>query len=785
MDWSFLAFGVLSPWLLAGGLALSVVPFVIHLLHRPQHLERPWAAMQFLRAAVRTQSRRMRLESLVLLVVRTALIALAAVAVAQPFFSGNEPPAAVGAGTLRVLVIDVSLSMQAGRGDLTPLERARQSAERIVQTAPPGDSFCLVRIGRIPPFAVVPQAVQDRATILRQIQELRGTPQRADVAAALRTADECLGQSGAARREVIVLSDFQASNWWPDDPREREAVTLALRELAAESELTFLTVAGDDANNLAVTRVQPAWARPGSPSLSIEVEVMNAGAAAAGSLPVEAFAGDRLVGSGTLTVAAGETAAVRIALTRLAPTDEAVVVQIPEDVLRDDDRRWALLPERRGLDVLLVNGRPRTSDRVGAADFVQLALAPQAAESAARSASARTTVVGDGGLRTVDLGRFDCVFLCDVPQLDAHEAAQLRQYVAAGGGLVIGLGEQAQPLAWRRLRPAEGTGLLSGVLDAIIGDGSPEAEPVHFAPGDYQHPVIQPFAGNPDAGLLTTEVYRYWRVRLPESSEAEVALAYSTGDPAIIEHRLGAGRVLLVTTPFDERWSNWPLWPSFVPLVHELAGAAAAGRLEERQRLVGDAIVRRLSPEESGEPVQHEPPEGDPTPLRPTAGADGSGTVAVTAEAPGVHRLRLGEPPLTVERYAVNVDPVESRLHALDRAVLAELLLPGRSFRFAAEWQPQRAGAARGTRTDLARGLLMSLLALLLVEQAMAWSFRRGVAALVLAACGAGLALMIGRDEWVAAGLLTVLALLIVLRRRAGTRPDRRRARRATAGSGF
>ena len=53
----------------------------------------------------------------------------------------------------------------------------------------------------------------------------------------------------------------------------------------------------------------------------------------------------------------------------------------------------------------------------------------------------------------------------------------------------------------------------------------------------------------------------------------------------------GRGRSLLVTTSVDERWGTWPLWPSFLPLVHEIVQFAVSGRWGERQRLVGEPLT--------------------------------------------------------------------------------------------------------------------------------------------------------------------------------------------------
>src|SRR2546423_11383288 len=64
------------------GAAVSV-PILIHLLNRRRFRIVPWAAMRFLLAAQRKNTRRMRLGQLLLLVVRTTLVLLLVLALAR------------------------------------------------------------------------------------------------------------------------------------------------------------------------------------------------------------------------------------------------------------------------------------------------------------------------------------------------------------------------------------------------------------------------------------------------------------------------------------------------------------------------------------------------------------------------------------------------------------------------------------------------------------------------------------------------------------------------------
>ena len=87
-----------SGWMLLWGLA-AAIPILIHFLSRRRYDEVPWAAMDFLLAAIRKHARRWRLEQLLLLVVRTAILLLLALALADPVLSlFGAAPSLAGSG---------------------------------------------------------------------------------------------------------------------------------------------------------------------------------------------------------------------------------------------------------------------------------------------------------------------------------------------------------------------------------------------------------------------------------------------------------------------------------------------------------------------------------------------------------------------------------------------------------------------------------------------------------------------------------------------------------------
>ena len=75
-------------------LSAAAIPLVIHWLTRRRQVEVAWAAIQLLQQVLEQESKRIRLEQLVLLVVRTTILVLLGLAVARPFFNAPQDSSA-------------------------------------------------------------------------------------------------------------------------------------------------------------------------------------------------------------------------------------------------------------------------------------------------------------------------------------------------------------------------------------------------------------------------------------------------------------------------------------------------------------------------------------------------------------------------------------------------------------------------------------------------------------------------------------------------------------------
>lgn len=769
MTWNLcptLAFGFASPWLL-GGLALGAIPIIIHLLHKRQYREVPWAAMRFLLEATRRNSRRLRLEQLLLLAVRTLILILLVLGLARPYvesFAGyfqTEQP------THRIIVIDASYSMGYQAGETSLFDQARDMAREIVSGARRGDAFHLLRISSTTPRTIIRQPSYQRGRVVDEIDQLERTDEFGDVAATLEEIGELLRQvPNMDRKQVVLISDFQAESWAPPAKEDRAQIRRLLDGLADQSRLIMLDVGHKVVQNAAIVRfdARESIAAIGQP-VNLQAGVRYSGVSTLPGQLVELYVDGRLAETERIDLVPDQEVSVSFAYPFLTGGEHRLEVRLPDDGLSIDNHRWLSLPVRDEVQVLLVNGRRAGISEETATHYLKLALAPTASDRG--PGLIRPVVIDEGELLTTDLSRYDCVFVCNVALVSDREADILTTYVASGGGLIICLGDQVRPASYNRHLYRNGRGILPAQLGERVGDAGAKNEVFLFDTDDLTHPLMAEFRGNPGAGLEATMTFEYFRANVPETSPARTALQFQTGDPAILDKPFGHGRCLLVTTSVDDRWGTWAVWaPSYVPIMHEMVNYAVAGHWRERQLLVGDPIHRSFPTRAYGISAIVRKPDGSEEPLR----LDDAGDIARLSfdetRQQGIYEVKLAAPLNRMELFAVNVDPRESVLRKADETELKAEALAGVDFVYRTGWR-EMSETSGGTVTDrngLTRWLLAAVLVLLFIEPLLAWRFFAGFLLLSVAVVLAFFGQAVAVEGWgIAALRFAVLGGVVAL----------------------
>lgn len=705
-----------SAWML-GWIAAAALPVLIHLWSRRKFREESWAAMEFLLAAMRKNARRIQLEQWLLLAVRTAILVLLALALADPQLSLLSGWTGGSAGGQRhvVLVLDGSYSMDYRSQDKTRFDAARDLAKQLVADGSQGDGYTLLVMGQ-PPQVVIPQPAFDVEDVSEEIDALRQPHGGASLPATLAEVETILRQAEQAQprlvqRQVVFFTDLQQQTWGEVASSDSGQRLARIEKLAT---LVLVDLGEPGLPNLAVSRLeasQPLVTTRGEVTLSAEIQ--SFARQDAPRQAVEFLVDGQRIADERVDVPAGGRTTVSAAHRFQSPGDHVVEVHLTDDALAIDNRRWLSVPVREAIRVLAVAGRP------AGARHIALALNPRPEERGA----IEVTEVAESALVETDLSAYDCVVLSNVGRFSREEAGVLRRHLDRGGGLIVFLGDQVQAESYNQ--QLAGDDPQSRVLPARLGEFAAEAQ-YGLDPLEYRHPIVAPFRGHEASGLLTTPIWKY--VELEPFSEARIALAVG-GNPALVEERIGRGRSILFasaaspdsldrSTNPPTPWTALSAWPSFPPLVHEMLSLAVSGRAEGRNVLVGDDLTGIVTGAAAGSQMTLLRPDGGSQKIAIVPDGPDSRWSYAAADTAGIYAAQL---PGDVQQRAVNLNTRESDLARYDPE-----LLPSQ---FAREPQVQGSPSnalGAGPGRSLFRMLLAAMLILVILEPCLAWYFGRG-----------------------------------------------------------
>jgi Mg-chelatase subunit ChlD len=569
----FAFFGLWETALAVAAGAVSI-PIIIHLLNRRRFRVVVWAAMQFLLNAQKQNTRKIRLEQLILLAMRILILLLIVLAMAsvspwaEKVWSYFWPDAAgfitTRTGrTHKIIVIDASMSMNlVDAGGQTAFEQARGLAARMVRDSSSGDGFSVVAMKGAPVW-IVAEVSQDRSRVAAEIEQLQPTHGNASVPATLNMIAAKLADSSPrfSRREVYFFTDMQKTTWLAGrssltlkesaEPNKKDNAVKQgkdtgstednspLQAIKKMANTIFVDAGRGDVDNLAVTDLvlNDSLVTTGN-LISISAMVQNFGqhsrtkarvallVGKARETPGEPSLSLRVESQRSEDLGPGEAVRVNFEHRFSAPGLYAVQIRLlgdeaEQDALRGpddldpDNARTIIVPVRDTVPVMLVNGKPAADRFDQATEFARLALNPFQNNDIPAWAPLRPKLLStaqfiDGA--EGDLAHYDCVYLCDVPRLGQAELRRLEAHLRRGGGIVISAGDQlAENLQnYNRMLYQDGKGILPAKLVKKIQAPKEHHFILNGSEDSFRDPPLRAFAEDDDRVSLRTIRFRQY-----------------------------------------------------------------------------------------------------------------------------------------------------------------------------------------------------------------------------------------------------------------------------------
>jgi len=709
-----------NPLLLMGAAAASA-PIIIHLLNRRRFKVVNWAAMEFLLASSRRNFRRVRLQEIILLVLRTLVLLLVALALARPFMSGA---AAVLGGSQRyvVMVIDNSFSMGYSGGSPRPYDEAVAAAGRLLDTLNEGDVVSLVALSdRARPLVREPSL--DIETVRREIDQLALSQGSTNLPDALRLARDLLKESKVVQKELHLFTDNQRTAW-----REGgSGIAGVLREISGLADCTLVDVGRETRENTAITGFSHAERILGKekPDTAFDVRVENFGEIDRNEIDVSFYVDDFRQGSASVRVPAGGKVDLAFSYTFHDALPHSLAVKLKHDGLEPDDERYLAVDVLESAKVLLVDGRPSADEYASATGYLKTALHPKSTDAFQRSTIYEPVIIQPAELDRTRFSEYEIVVLADVPQVDAAVATELEDYVRSGGALLVFLGDNVDHDACNRTLFQEGRGLLPARLGGVRGDPrkqtfvSPQIKP------DSRHPLLSQFRQQRASYLNMLQFYQYDMLEAPDDENVNVVFSFDNGVPALVEKTFGSGTVLLFGFTANDAWTDFPRRPGYLLLMQEVASYVARDRQKGKNLLVGDEFVKTAGPEALASKVSVST-GGREQGVRAVPNGQAARLTFSETDTAGIYTLKIERGgAVQQDFFAVNVDPTESDLHRIGPQELRRAF-PDFRFRHVTGTSGTEGSLVDALRrSEMWKHLLIAALVLMCVESVLAQRFGR------------------------------------------------------------
>jgi hypothetical protein len=722
----------LNPILLAGLIAVGV-PIVIHLLNKRKVEHIAWAAMRFLRISIERNQRRLRVEDIVLLIIRCALIAFLALALSRPAIRTAAGGLFGRSAVTAVIIVDQSYSMSQTDGTRSRFDKAKTAAEQVIDSLPSG-SAAAVWLSSDGVNQLIPQPTRDLNLARATVKGAHLSDRATDIAPALRSAIDLLHVNPGLRKEIYFITDGQANAW-----KQMDVIRQMLLSNSQDISSTFIFITAHEDENLGIADLRQTSGLVGvDRPLRFAITITNYGTVEEHDVHVSLKVDDQPAADETSIASIPPHQSRSVSLFAKMPTEgyHTVTASIPTDHLPADDSRTIVVRAIGKVKVLMVDGNPGFSPRESEVFFLKNLF------DAGDQSLVQTQSISPADLPATSLDGFDAIILADVSDFAPATLDAFAGYLQRGGGLLVFPGDELRSDFYNQQLLGK-YHFLPASFGPPKGDPEPKEKLLSLQDRPFRHPIADIW-NDPAAGLPS--LVNFFRISplaidptgaSDAAGEPHVVMNFSDGTPAVVERTWGQGRVIQFASTASTRWNDLPLHPGvYVPLIYRSIGAIVGLQDEGLNIRVGDRFTTHPGIELLGKSATITRPlmfGGGDDPSTAAAPSHDSRQIEMDKQLPtltyddtdiaGAYDIKFPDaPPM---KFAAQSDPEESQLEDMsdpDKQSLAQCCN-------VVEWSPQMTIQQQLTRqrlgAELARPLLYLVLTLAAVETIAASWFSR------------------------------------------------------------
>jgi hypothetical protein len=645
-------------------LVAAAIPVLLHLLNLRKLRTVEFSTLVFLKQLEKSRMRRLKLRQILLLILRTLVIACLVLAFARPALRGTSVGGlSTHAKTTAVLILDDSFSMTASDEHGPLLNQAKAASQDALSFLKEGDDVFLQRFSEGAGSETPESPTHDISEVKSALGETHASAIFHTLGDILTRTRMVLKESKNFSKEVYLVTDLQRTNFAAGEENKSKPSSSLSTQSENQTRLFLIPIGHAAVENVGVVAVKITNRifekdRP----FSLEATVRNAGKALLRNYTISMYLDGVRVMQKAVDLQPESVANVEFTASPKRTGYISGFVQADPDAIDQDNQRFFTIFVPEKIDLLFITNSERDIS------FLKLALT---SDERSQSLYGIETIPSSKLLMT-NLSQFDVVVIANIKSFGSEEAERLRDFASNGGGIIffpgsaVDIGQYSATFCQKfNIAPFVGK----------AGGSSDRSSFLTFENVNLAHPLFSGmFEAKPTSGggrgstiesphIFSTLEYR-------PGARGESIIRLSNGTSFLTDYRIGNGRLLLFSVAATLDWSDFPVKGIFVPLLRRSLAYLASSSDQTTECLAGSTVNVTLSSKvfesDQNASVTHKSPNGDEEIVQPNANERGGEWEFLIRKTDilGIHELLRDKQVLSA--FSVNADPRESDTRRLE-----------------------------------------------------------------------------------------------------------------------
>jgi len=524
------------------------VPLLIYLLNLKKPKKVRFSTLAFFDTLKTTALKRIKIKRWLLLSIRILAIIALVLAASRPFlppefgWASSSEPKAIG------ILLDNSPTMERVDRNGPYFEQALQISNELLEFADNDDRIAInVTNGQTLNLPLI-----SKRAAFRHLSDLETVNSGNYLEQRLAAMAERLQEASEPNKIIYLITDGQETQL--ADLQENS------RELIRDVNLQIMKVGDSETSNTGYESVELEYGGRGEGrNLQLRTILRNYGNQTATNKFINLLIDGELISQQTFQL---DPAATQEFLFDVPVSDERIIpveLFIEGDELTFDNRFFApvQLPETR--DILVLN-----ESRSASSGFTSY-LEPMLEIASDEMERFNITFEDAESFQVSGIYEFDAIILDGLRNIPDFLSQSLIDHVQAGAGLLFLPAAEGNVSSYNRLLNFSGSGSYSDIVGSY-GSFDPIDRMAVPAEG---HPILNSIFDKDEEEeirLNVPEIFYYYELDARQSGTNFSILQTSTGNPLLLESRVGTGRIVYSAIGSDPGWSNFPIKPFFAPL---------------------------------------------------------------------------------------------------------------------------------------------------------------------------------------------------------------------------